>query len=97
MIIAAVPEGILSGAGHRAFRDWLLDTVQILGVVSLPVGFCFSGTAIRCSILLIKKSDPLPSDYSISMMEVRAEDFEGDAVASTIEAIKEMLQPEGHA
>jgi len=97
IIVAAVPEGILSGASHRAFRDWLLDTVQILGVVSLPAGFCFSGTAIRCSILLIKKADSLPSDYSISMIEVRAEDFEADALAGTIEAIKEMLQLEGHA
>jgi len=97
IIIAAVPEGLLSGAGHKAFRDWLLDTVQILGVVSLPTGFCFSGIGIRCSILLIKKAEPLPSDYSISMIEVRSEDFESDAVAGTIEAIKGMLQPEGYA
>jgi type I restriction-modification system DNA methylase subunit len=94
LIAVVLPEGILSGASHRAFRNWLLDAVQILGVVSLPPGFCFSGTGIRCSVLFMKKAKELPADYSISMIELRQEDFEGDVIADTIEIIKGAFNPE---
>lgn len=97
IITVILPEGILSGASHRAFRDWLLDTVQILGVVSLPPGFCFSGTGIRCSVLFIKKAEQLPADYSISMIELRQEDFDSDVIAGTIETVKAVFNPEDHA
>lgn len=97
LIAVVLPEGILSGASHRAFRDWLLDAVQILGVVSLPPGFCFSGTGIRCSILFMKKSKHLPDDYSISMTELRQEDFDSDVIAATIKTIKAVFNPEDHA
>jgi hypothetical protein len=97
LIAVVLPEGILSGASHRAFRNWLLDAVQILGVVSLPPGFCFSGTGIRCSVLFMKKAKELPADYSISMIELRQEDFEGDVIADTIETIKGALNPEDRA
>lgn len=97
LITVALPEGILSGASHKAFRDWLLDAVQILGVVSLPPGFCFSGTGIRCSVLFMKKAKKLPADYSISMIELRQEDFDGDVIADTIETIKGAFNPEDRA
>lgn len=97
LITVVLPEGILSGVSHRAFRDWLLDTMQILGVVSLPPGFCFSGTSIRCSVLFMKKAKELPSDYSISMIELRQDDFEGDVIAGTIETIKGAFNPEDRA
>lgn len=97
LIMAVLPEGILSGASHRAFRDWLLDAVQILGVVSLPPGFCFSGTGLRCSVLFMKKAKQLPADYSISMIEMRQEDFESDAIAGTIETVKAIFNPEDRA
>jgi hypothetical protein len=93
LITVVLPEGILSGASHRAFRDWMLDSVQILGIVSLPPGFCFSGTGIRCSILFMKKTIQLPDDYSISMIEMRQEDFESDAIVATIETVKAVLNP----
>lgn len=93
-ITVVLPEGILSGASHRAFRDWLLDAVQILGVVSLPAGFCFSGTGLRCSVLFMKKAKQIPADYSISMIEMRQEDFESDAIAGTIETVKAIFNPE---
>jgi len=94
IITVVLPEGILSGASHRAFRDWLLDVVQILGVVSLPAGFCFSGTGLRCSVLFMKKAKQIPVDYSISMIEMRQEDFESDAIAGTIETVKAIFNPE---
>lgn len=97
LIAAVLPEGILSGSSHRAFRDWLLDTLQILDVVSLPPGFCFSGTAIRCSILFMKKAKQLPDDYSISMTELRQEDFGSDVIATLIETIKAAFNPEDRA
>ncbi|NLW72785.1 MAG: N-6 DNA methylase [Chloroflexi bacterium] len=97
LIMAVLPEGILSGASHRAFRDWLLDAVQILGVVSLPAGFCFSGTGLRCSVLLMKKAKQLPADYSISMIDMRQEDFESDAIAGTIETVKAIFNLEDRA
>lgn len=97
IITVVLPEGILSGASHRAFRDWLLDVVQILGVVSLPAGFCFSGTGLRCSVLFMKKTKQIPADYSISMIEMRQEDFESDAIAGTIENVKAVFTPEDRA
>lgn len=97
LIAVVLPEGILSGASHKAFRDWLLDAVQILGVVSLPSGFCISGTGIRCSILFMKKAKQLPADYSISMTELQQEDFDSDIIATTIKTIKEAFNPEVHA
>ena len=97
LITVVLPEGILSGASHRAFRDWLLDTMQILGVVSLPPRFCFSGTGIRCSVLFIKKNKELPADYSISMIELRQEDFDSGVIADTIETIKGAFNPEDRA
>jgi hypothetical protein len=97
LITVVLPEGILSGASHRAFRDWLLDTVQILGVVSLPAEFCFSGTGIRCSVLFMKKAKQLPADYEISMTELRQEDFDSGVVAATIETVKAVFKPEDRA
>ena len=94
LITVVLPEGILSGASHRAFRNWLLDVVQILGVVSLPPGFCFSGTGIRCSVLFMKKAKQLPDDYSISMIELRQEDVDSDVIAATIETIKAVFNLE---
>lgn len=96
IITIVLPEGILSGASHKAFRNWLLDVVQILGVVSLPAGFCFTGTSIRCSVLFLKKTEPLPSDYPISMIELRPEDFESDDIPETIEKVKAVFNPEDH-
>ncbi len=87
LIAVVLPEGILSGASHKAFRDWLLDAVQILGVVSLPPGFCFSGTGIRCSILFMKKAKQLPDDYSISMIELEQEDFDSEEIIGRIKEL----------
>jgi len=97
LIAVVLPEGILSGASHKAFRDWLLDSVQVLGIVSLPPGFCFSGTGIRCSILFMKKAKQIPADYSISMTELQQEDFDSDVIAATIETIKAAFNPEDRA
>ena len=96
-VVAVVPEGLLSGSSHSAFRNWLLDSVQILGVVGLPAGFCFSGTAVRCSILFLKKADEIPADYSISMIELRPEDFVNNLTGSIIEAIQDILVPKDHS
>jgi hypothetical protein len=97
LIAVVLPEGILSGASHMAFRDWLLDAVQILGVVSLPPGFCFAGTGIRCSILFMKKTKQVPDDYAISMAELRQKDFDSNVITGTIETIKAAFNPEDRA
>lgn len=97
LIAVILPEGILSGASHRAFRDWLLDSVQVLGIVSLPTGFCFSGTGMRCSILFMKKAKQIPADYSISMTELQQEDFDSDVIDATIKTIKAAFNPEDRA
>jgi len=94
IVVAVLPEGLFSGANHAIFRNWLLDKIQILGVVSLPTGFCFSGTAVRCSILFLKKIEEIPADYSISMIELHPEDFAENAVGRTAQAIQDILAPE---
>ncbi|HDM77738.1 MAG TPA: hypothetical protein ENG51_14920 [Deltaproteobacteria bacterium] len=96
IVVAVVPEGLLSGASHASFRNWLLDKMQILGVVSVPAGFCFSGTAVRCSILFLKKTEEIPADYSISMIELHPQDFEESVASSAVQAIQGILTPEDH-
>lgn len=97
IIIAVLYEGALSGMRQKVYRDYLLKTVQILGVISLPAGFSFSGTFVRCSMLLMKKTVALSPDYPISMIELGAEDFNGDAIAATVEMVKEILQAGGQS
>ncbi len=98
IIVAVVPEGILSGASHSVFRDWLLKNVQILGVISLPTGYCFEGTALRCSIFCLKKSATLSEDYQITMLELHPGDLtDVKAIEDTKTIIQQMLTPEGHS
>jgi hypothetical protein len=42
----------------------------------------------------MKKAKQIPADYSISMIEMRQEDFESDAIAGTIETVKAIFNPE---
>lgn len=92
LLVAVVPEGLLSSAGHADFRAWLLEQVQLLAVLSLPANACFIGSGIRCSVLYLKKVDPVPSDYSITMIEADEEDLHDDAEQSRLAtAITETL------
>ena len=75
VIVAVVPEGMLSNSSHAVFRNWLLKHSQLLGVISLPSGHCFEGTALRCSLLFLKKRDKIPDDYPITMLELRPQDL----------------------
>lgn len=95
IIIAVLYEGALSGMRQKVYRDYLLETVQILGVISLPASFSFSGTFVRCSLLLMKKTVALSADYPISMIELAAEDFKDDAIAATVELVEAILKAGG--
>jgi len=75
MIIAAVPEGVLSGVSHGGFRSWVLEHARLLAVISLPPATCFTGTAIRCSLIILQKNIDPPSDYPILMMEITEDDL----------------------
>jgi len=86
LIVAVLPEGVLSGVGHAEFRSWLLERSQLLAVVSLPARSCFEGTAVRCSILYLKKVDPVPPDYPILMLEIEENDLEEPGAMSRISA-----------
>jgi hypothetical protein len=74
VLVAVLPEGLLSSPGHALFREWLLARARLLAVVSLPPGTCFQGTGVKCSVVLLKKGAP-EGDYSILMVD--AEDGEG--------------------
>ncbi len=78
IISIIAPEGLLSSVGHSDFREWILQHARLLAVVSLPRASCFEGTGIRCSLLYLKKTDPLPPDYPIMMMEAQEEDLRSE-------------------
>jgi len=85
LLMAVLPEGLLSSAGYADFREWLLKHAQLLAVVSLPGGTCFRGTGVKCSVVMLKK--PASSeDYPILMVDVEADDLGRD-----IEAAKSKL------
>lgn len=86
VIVAVLPEGLLSSVGHAEFRSWLLERSQLLAVVSLPARSCFTGTAVRCSILYLRKVDPVPPDYPILMLEVEEDDLEDPEARSRLGA-----------
>lgn len=86
VIVAVLPEGLLSSVGHAEFRSWLLERSQLLAIVSLPARSCFTGTAIRCSILYLKKVDPVPPDYPILMLEVEEDDLNDPEARSRLGA-----------
>lgn len=73
VLVAVLPEGLLSSAGHAHFREWLLARTRLLAVVSLPAGSCFQGTGVKCSVVLLKKGAP-EADYPILMVD--ADDVE---------------------
>lgn len=92
VIVALVPEGILSGVSHSVFRNWLLKHIQLLGVISLPSGHCFEGTALRCSLLFMRKRDKIPNDYPITMLELRSQDLaNSETLKETTTIIHQML------
>jgi len=93
ILIMVVPEGLLSSVGHSDFRSWLLEHIRLLGIISLPVGFCFKGSGIRCSLLFAQKVDPIPADYPILMMEAQEQDLATDEGRLAIQkAIKDTLE-----
>jgi len=76
LLVAVLPEGLLSSAGHADFRHWLLEHARLLAVVSLPAGTCFHGTGVKCSVMLLQKPAPT-DDYPILMVDVDANDLRG--------------------
>jgi hypothetical protein len=80
VLVAVLPEGLLSSAGHTQFREWMLARSRLLAVVSLPAGSCFHGTGVKCSVVLLKKGAP-EADYPILMVD--ADDGDGLAAAKT--------------
>jgi hypothetical protein len=77
ILVAVLPEGLLSSAGHADFRHWLLDQARLLAVISLPAGACIRATGVKCSVVLLQKSLPI-DDYRILMVDVDADDMSGD-------------------
>lgn len=81
LMLAVLPEGLLSSSGHADFRQWLLERARLLAVVSLPPGSCFQGAAAKCSIVLLQKP-ALDADYPILMVDVEAERLGEDIQAA---------------
>lgn len=77
LLVTVLPEGLLSSAGHADFRGWLLEHARLLAVLSLPVGTCFRGTGVKCSVVVLRKSAPA-DDYPILMVDLEADDLSGD-------------------
>lgn len=90
LFVTVVPEGLLSSAGHADFRQWLLDQARLIAVFSLPAGVCFSGSSVKCSVVLLRKPAPA-DDYPILMVDVEAGDLGADieAARSQLDALLE--------
>lgn len=89
VLVAVLPEGLLSSAGHAQFREWLLARTRLLAVVSLPAGSCFQGTGVKCSMVLLKKGAP-DADYPILMVDAD----NGDGLATAKRALDNFLNRE---
>lgn len=84
LLVAVLPEGLLSSTGHAHFREWLLERTRLLAVVSLPPGSCFEGTGVKCSVVILRKQAPA-DDYPILMIDVDDGDLDAElASARTI-------------
>ncbi len=81
VLIMVLPEGLLSSAGHADFREWLLERARLLAVLSLPVGACFRGSNVKCSVVLMQKL-ATSDDYPILMVDLEADDVGGDVAAA---------------
>ncbi len=81
LLVTILPEGLLSSAGHADFRAWLLTRARLLAVISLPVGACFKGIGVKCSIVLLMKSAP-PEDYPVMMLDVESDELNADIGAA---------------
>jgi hypothetical protein len=92
LLVTILSEGLLSSAGHADFRAWLLKHARLLAVISLPMGACFKGTGVRCSVVLLMKSAP-PEDYPIIMLDAESDDLSAD-IASARSRIDEFLDRE---
>ncbi|MFD6817725.1 restriction endonuclease subunit M [Microbacterium sp. NPDC060132] len=54
--VIIVPDGILANASLRYVREYLLDSFQVLAVVSLPTSaFSHFGTTVKSSILILRR------------------------------------------
>jgi hypothetical protein len=89
VLVAVLPEGLLSSAGHAQFREWLLARTRLIAVVSLPAGSCFQGTGVKCSVVLLKKGAP-EADYPILMVDADA----GDGLAAAKTTLDDFLNKE---
>lgn len=92
LLVTVLPEGLLSSVGHADFREWLLKHARLLAVVSLPAGFCFGATGVKCSVVLLRKPAPA-GDYPILMVDVDAENLIDD-VANAKSKLEEFLERE---
>ncbi|WP_298502306.1 N-6 DNA methylase [uncultured Sphaerochaeta sp.] len=84
LVVAVLPEGLLSNVGHAGFRKWVLEHSQLLAVLSLPPRTCSVETDIRCSIVYLKKTDNAPSDYPIVMLEAEEKDLSNPEVQNRL-------------
>lgn len=52
-----VPEGVLFGStgAHKKLREWLLDTCNILGIISMPSGVFKPYAGVKTSIIVFEK------------------------------------------
>jgi len=63
--VIIIPDGVLANASLRYVRDYLIDTFQIMAVVSLPTtAFSHFGTTVKSSILFLRRraDDETPAD-----------------------------------
>ena len=65
-----LPDSILSNPGLEWIRDWLLENVQLVASVDLPVETFEPHTGTQTSVLIMRKKDPnknYDDDYDVLM------------------------------
>lgn len=59
--VIVLPEGFFSSSSYRDIRKWLLNTVVVEGIVSLPRGL-YKKSGIKISVLIFRKPTYLSKD-----------------------------------
>jgi type I restriction enzyme M protein len=90
-----LPDGILTNSSLQGVRDWLLESFQLLAVVSLPqTAFSHFGAGVKASLVFLRKrkANEQPSDEEAIFMAV-AENIGYDATGrKTMKVVETQIE-----
>lgn len=92
-LIILLAEGFLSNASSRFSREWVQKNFMIDSIFSLPPSLFYPASAIKTSLVCLRKMAQPPDQYRIFMADLDEEDF--DDPSAIIEAYQTAKAEEG--